>query len=197
MRIENRNNKKWVTINPGEHFVSTDDIVLATLLGSCVSACLFDPVNRVSGMNHFLLSSKRYSRNMPIYLTEAGRYGIHSMEMLINKMLQKGAKKRHLKAKVFGGGNLISNRSGDNFFCVGAVNSNFVEEFLAGENIPILASSLRGEIGRVIRFHTSDYSVFVRKIPRIQKQEVIKEEHRYWEQSIKEHEKEQTEIDLW
>lgn len=77
MRIVKRGEIKVVTLYPGEYYVSRGKVVISTLLGSCVSACLYDPVNRVVGMNHFLLSNKRYSKHMPMYATEAGRYGIN------------------------------------------------------------------------------------------------------------------------
>ena len=92
-----------VTIRPGEHKVTKETMVFSTLLGSCVSACLYDPVSRVSGMNHFLLANRRYARNLPLNVTDAGRYGINAMELLINDMMKLGAVKARLKAKVFGG----------------------------------------------------------------------------------------------
>ncbi len=75
---------------PGDCYVSTDEVVIGTILGSCVSACLYDPVNRIVGMNHFLLSGRQNNADK-IWLSEAGRYGIHSMEIIINGMLKLGA----------------------------------------------------------------------------------------------------------
>jgi chemotaxis protein CheD len=89
--------------------VSHEDVLITTLLGSCVSACLYDPYNKIVGMNHFLLSSRRYSREMPVCITEAGRYGIHSMELLMNEMWNQGAKRGNLKAKAFGGSTMMKN----------------------------------------------------------------------------------------
>ena len=96
MRITRRDELIFITVKPGEYYVSKEDVVISTLLGSCVSACLYDPVKRIVGMNHFLLSNKRYARRMPYYETEAGRYGVHSMEMLINEMMKMGARREHL-----------------------------------------------------------------------------------------------------
>jgi len=82
-------------------------------------------------MNHFLLSNRRYAKNLPVCLSEAGRYGIHAMELLINEMLQKGAKRGNLRAKAFGGGTMHGvSTTQDNFFCVGEVNVRFIREFL-------------------------------------------------------------------
>ena len=96
-----------ITLRPGDHRATTDATVLSTLLGSCVAACLYDPSARVSGMNHFLLANRRYARSMPLNVTEAGRYGIHAMELLINDMMKLGAQRARLQAKVFGGGAIL------------------------------------------------------------------------------------------
>ena len=131
MRTETIDRHCRVILDPGEYYASNIPVTISTLLGSCVSACLFDPTNKVIGMNHFMLSSKRYSKDLPITQTEAGRYGTHSMELLINAMLKLGAEKHLLKAKAFGGSSLIGNgRDTSNFLCVGAVNSRFFREFL-------------------------------------------------------------------
>lgn len=191
-----------ITLQPGQyHVTSRQDLMLSTLLGSCVAACLYDPIAHVMGMNHFLLANHRYSREVPVLASEAGRYGVNAMELLINNMLKKGAQRRNIKAKVFGGGNVLPGISReDSFFAIGDVNSRFVEEFLATEHIPILAKSLGGINGRMIHFLGTDYSVFVRDIPRSQTFEVEKEEKQYWRKSLKEREKESAktgEIDLW
>ena len=192
-----RNGKKWVTLHPGDHYVCNEDMVLATLLGSCVSACLYDPVNKVSGMNHFLLSNKRYSMDLPIFRSEAGRYGIHSMEILINDMVEKGAKRQFLRAKAFGGGNVLGQEWHDNFFCVGKVNSKFILDYLSIENIPLEAQSLGGEIGRLVRFFTSDYAVYVKPIEKIKQEKIYEKEHRYWKDSLKDQKKNEADITLW
>lgn len=191
-------NRKQIRILPGESYVSNENIIISTLLGSCVSACLYDPVQGVMGMNHFLLSNNRYSKDIPILLSEAGRYGINSMELLINDMLKAGAKKKNMKAKIFGGANVIeSTIGGDSFFCVGDVNCRFIKEFLKTERIPVASSDLGGSLGRVIYFSYGDFSVFARKI---KKRETIKLERKdkvFWTKSIEEHKKPVPEIDLW
>ena len=199
--------KNWptdrrVTLHPGEHHVSgKTDLMLSTLLGSCVAACLYDPVARVMGMNHFLLANHRYSKDVPVLASEAGRYGVNAMELLINNMLKAGAQRKNLKAKVFGGGNVLPGISRqDSFFAIGDVNSRFVEEFLKTERIPIVAKSLGGINGRMIHFLGSDYSVLVREIERSKTLEVEKEEKQFWQKSLNQREKQATqtaEIELW
>lgn len=192
MRVHRHGDKKRIVIDPGEYYVSNEHVVISTLLGSCVAACLYDPVNRVIGMNHFLLANRRYAKNIPVIASEAGRYGIHAMELLINSMLKMGVKRENLRAKAFGGGNVIgSKNSGDNFFAVGDVNARFIQEFLRNERIPLISSDLGGNTGRVIHFVSEDYSIFMKKIEHCHDNEVVEEEHLYWEKSIVEHEKEE------
>ncbi|MEO5341926.1 MAG: chemotaxis protein CheD [Gammaproteobacteria bacterium SHHR-1] len=192
--------EKRVTIHPGEQHVSRDrQFMISTLLGSCVAACLYDPVMRVMGMNHFLLANKRYSKDMPVIASEAGRYGLYAMELLINNMLKAGAQKRNLKAKVFGGGNVLPGISSDSFFAVGEVNSRFVLEFLEAEKIPVLSKGLGGDHGRVIHFVSTDFSVYVKPIARSKTIEVEKKEQQYWKKAInqREQEEQQSEIQFW
>jgi chemotaxis protein CheD len=76
MRIETYKHGQRVTIDPGEYYSTGNAGVISTLLGSCIAACLYDSRNRLIGMNHFMLSNPRYARDMPIHVSEAGRYGI-------------------------------------------------------------------------------------------------------------------------
>ena len=139
MDIVTKGKIEHVTIRPGEYHVSSKHVVISTLLGSCIAACLYDPVKKVLGMNHFLLSSKRYAKDMPLCITDAGRYGINAMELVINEMLKLGAKRENLHAKAFGGSTLLpsTNRS-DKFICVGEVNCRFIVEFLKNDGIPLI-----------------------------------------------------------
>ena len=94
-------------------------------------------------MNHFLLASRHYAKNESLCHTEAGKYGIHSMELLINGMMKLGARRENLKAKAFGGASMIVDRTRrDNFVCVGEVNSRFIVEFLKTDGIPLSPPTL-------------------------------------------------------
>jgi len=150
-------------------------------------------------MNHFLLSNRRYAKNMPLSITEAGRYGIQAMELLINAMLKMGAQRENIHAKAFGGGSvipLVSKR--DNFLCVGEVNVRFIREFLKNDGIPLVMADLGGERGRVIHFVSgNDYSVYVRKIKRILSQKLVSREKKFWIKSIAAQERAETETDIW
>jgi chemotaxis protein CheD len=178
-----RNSIRRVTLMQGDHYVSARNVIIETLLGSCVSACLYDPVHHIVGMNHFLLSGTSCSRSLPLYLTEAGRYGVNAMELIINGMLRLGAEKKNLRAKAFGGASQFSRSSGnDKFSGVGEINSRFVVEFLQNEGIELVAEDLRGDQGRVITFHSRDFSVHRRKIPKTIVPDLAARERRFWEQ---------------
>lgn len=121
--------------------ISDPDIVLTTILGSCVAACMRDPVARVGGMNHFLLPGDGEARG------DSVKYGVNSMELLINALLQKGAIRSRLEAKLFGGARVVQNLSD-----VGRQNAEFAERFLKSEGITCVGQSLGGDRARRIRF---------------------------------------------
>ena len=198
MKIQDWKNRKRVTLDPGEYYVTREDVLITTLLGSCVSACLYDPYTGIVGMNHFLLSCKRYARNMPLCITDAGRYGVHSMELLINEMWNRGAQRVHLKAKAFGGACIMKTdgSSTGNFLAVGEVNVRFIKEFLDNEGMPLVSSDLGGTVGRVINFYSEDFSVDVRKMI-ARGANVVKKEEQYWKKSVRRQEGAETQIDLW
>lgn len=169
-----------IIIDPGESYVTKKDEIISTLLGSCVAACLYDPVNRVIGMNHFLLAQQHNAHNAALLASEGGRYGIHAMELLINQMLRQGAQRIHLKAKAFGGGDVLKLgnelRGGQS---IGAVNCEFIKTFLKTEHIPLVASGLGGHIGRNIFFLASDFSVYVKRIEHDEELAIVNQEKRF------------------
>jgi len=127
----------------GEHQVSSaPDVVLSTVLGSCVAVCLWDDVAGLGGMNHFLLPFGPKAA-----ATTPERYGVHAMEILINALLKAGARRNRLQAKLFGGAQLSATLSD-----IGQSNARFAKEFLATEDIPCLAESLGGTSARRVLF---------------------------------------------
>jgi chemotaxis protein CheD len=133
-----------VHIIQGQYHVSDQpNVVLMTLLGSCVAACIHDPLARVGGMNHFLLPGADRDTNT----REAERYGVHLMELLVNGLLQRGARKDRLQAKLFGGARTLERLSD-----IGRQNSIFAERFLKTEGITYLGGSCGGESGRRLQF---------------------------------------------
>lgn len=143
----------------GDVFTSPHPSTVSTLLGSCVAACLFDPVAKVGGMNHFLVPDA--GDDGP----NALRYGVHAMERLINDLLNLGANKRRLKAKVFGASEILKIASG-----VPQKNANFVFAFLKKEGIPVVGQRLGGERPMQVMFKTDSGQAFVRVRPEAVKQ---------------------------
>lgn len=131
-----------VNIVQGEFHVSGDpNLAITTLLGSCVAACISDPVAGVGGMNHFLLPGEDTESAL------VARHGVHLMELLINGLLKLGAARPRLEAKLFGGARTMHGL-GD----YGAANARFAQEFLRREGIQVMGGSLGGETGRRIQF---------------------------------------------
>ncbi len=139
--------QRRVTVIQGEWVVSHDPaLVMTTILGSCVAACIRDPEARIGGMNHFLLpetnASVAASRSF-----EAERYGVHLMELLVNGLLKDGARRNRLEAKLFGGCAFMSGR-----YAVGARNVAFAEKFLKAEGITLVGGDTGGAQGRRIEY---------------------------------------------
>jgi chemotaxis protein CheD len=134
--------ERRVNIIQGEYKVSEDDdVVITTLLGSCVAACMFDPLARVGGMNHFLLPGDANGASLN------ARYGVHLMELLVNGLLKKGAVRDRLQAKLFGGARTIKSLTD-----IGEANARFARQFLQREGISYTGGSLGGHAGRRVQF---------------------------------------------
>jgi chemotaxis protein CheD len=188
-----------VTLDPGEFYATRGIGVISTVLGSCVAACLYDPGLKLIGMNHFMLSSTRYSRELPVQVTEAGQYGMHAMELLINAMMAMGTDRSRLRAKVFGGASILHRKSGDNFFCVGPANARFIHEYLRKEGIPIDAEDLGGDFGRVIHFSNGDFVVHRRKVGPQRSARIGGRDRDVWQRAIERQQQEERQpaIEIW
>jgi chemotaxis protein CheD len=135
-----------IAIVQGEHKVIAEPgFVISTLLGSCVAACLQDPVARVGGMNHFLLSEPGDDR--PLRPEDQQRYGVHAMELLINAMMAHGASRARLRAHLYGGANIIAGLGG-----IGSSNAAFARQFMKTEGIEIGRCELEGRWPRKVEF---------------------------------------------
>lgn len=131
-----------VQLTLGDTYVSSNpDEVLTTILGSCIAACIRDPVTGVGGMNHFLLPDGNSGDR------EARCYGVNAMELLINDILKHGGDRRRLEAKLFGGANVVSALTD-----VGSRNYAFARQFLNDEGIPIVGGDVGGDLARRIQF---------------------------------------------
>lgn len=149
-------NHPAVKLLPGEYFVTPDEMVLVTILGSCVSACIRDPLLRTGGMNHFMLPDSELGAE-----TTSARYGSFAMEVLVNDLLKRGAVRNRLEAKIFGGGNVLKGFSATN---VGSRNIDFVRRYLAAERIPVVAEDLGDNCPRKIYFFPVTGRVMVKRL---------------------------------
>lgn len=156
---------KHVNIQMGEFFASREPAVVETLLGSCVAACLFDPVEQVGGMNHFLLP--RPCQYDPVL----ARYGVHAMELLIESILEAGGKRHQLQAKVFGAAAVLTLDLAR--INVPEANQLFIREFLAAQRIPLNGERLGGVRPLRVRMFTDTGKVLVRALPETQLDRVV------------------------
>jgi chemotaxis protein CheD len=160
-------------ILPGEYYYTGKDMVIVTVLGSCVSACIRDRVKGLGGMNHFMLPDGGDPGN-PV--SASMRYGTYAMEVLINDLLKAGARREHLEAKVFGGGAVLRGFSAMN---VGERNAAFVIQFLKTERIPVLAEDLNDIYPRKVYFFPRTGKVLVKKLMQTHNDTLAKRELDY------------------
>ena len=143
-----------VKVLPGEYFVSAENLVIMTVLGSCIAACLWDSRSRVGGMNHFMLPDGDMA-------DVSGRYGSYAMEVLINEMLKLGARRETMQAKIFGGAQVMHNFTTMN---VGERNTNFVINYLHTERIPIVSEDVLDIYPRKVVFFPVTGKAMVKRL---------------------------------
>lgn len=143
-------------IHPGDWAVEQRQPI-ATLLGSCVAVCLYDPKLRFGGMNHFMLPTGNPGANSEHDDLLRGDY---AMEVLVNAMLAKGAQKSRLIAKAFGGGNIVSSIR----MSIGERNAQFAREWLERESIALHASDFGGPWSRKVLFEPGSGVAWCKRI---------------------------------
>jgi chemotaxis protein CheD len=155
---------------PADYVVTSKDIALSTVLGSCVAACMRDPVLRIGGMNHFMLPDGGDGDDT------SARYGSYAMELLINELLKAGARRERLEAKVFGGGNVLKSFTVNP---VGTRNAEFVIAYLKAERIPVVAQDLGSIHPRKVWYIPATGKVLVRRLPHAHDTAIASEEIAY------------------
>jgi chemotaxis protein CheD len=160
-----------VKILPGEFLATSRDLVMLTLLGSCVAACLHDPDAGIGGMNHFMLPEGSAG---PV--SAPARYGVYAMEVLLNALLKHGARRSRLQAKLFGGGNVLKAFTANN---VGDQNVRFVRTYLSREGIPVVAEDLLGVQPRKVGYYPKTGRALVRRLPQVPDAEISRMETLY------------------
>lgn len=157
-----------VKVLPGEYYVSTDDMVIMTVLGSCIAACIWDTRVRVGGMNHFMLPDGDM-------VGGSGRYGSYAMELLINEMMKLGARRESMQAKVFGGGQVMASFTAMN---VGERNTEFVMSYLKTERIPIVSKDVLDIYPRKVCFFPSTGKALVKRLAHSHPEALVEQERR-------------------
>ncbi|GAB3537515.1 chemoreceptor glutamine deamidase CheD [Noviherbaspirillum agri] len=160
-------------ILPGEYYFTCKDMMIVTVLGSCVSACIRDRVSGIGGMNHFMLPD---SGDADSPVSASMRYGTYAMEVLINDLLKAGARRENLEAKVFGGGNVLRGFIAIN---VGERNAQFVRDYLRAENIRVVAEDLNDIYPRKVYFFPRSGKVLVKKLRQLNNNTLVNREQDY------------------
>lgn len=160
-------------ILPGEYFVSQEPKVVYTVLGSCISVCLRDPIAGVGGMNHFMLAAPSTTEGHDNW-ADSGRYGSFAMEMLMNDIFKRGGKKERLEAKVFGGGKIY-----DGTIDIGAKNAAWALDFLEQEGLSPLKADVGDVCPRKVYYFTDSGKVLMKKLDRVVASEIAQEEGQY------------------
>jgi chemotaxis protein CheD len=163
-----------VKLKPGEFYATTRPLVIATVLGSCVAACIRDPARGGAGMNHFMLPHHKQGHSGSADASSA-RYGVFAMESLINEFVRRGSQRRDLEAKVFGGAAVMDALLAD----VGAQNAEFVRDYLTVEGIRITATDLGGFMPRKVLLFVEDGGVKVKYLGRLRNDTIERREEEY------------------
>ncbi len=162
-------------ISPGEYYYTDNDMLIVTVLGSCVSACIRDTKTGIGGMNHFMLpEGAGADKDSPV--SESMRYGTYAMEVLINQLLRNGAKREHLEAKIFGGGNVLRSFTTNN---VGDRNAAFVKKYLKEEGIRVTGEDLLDIYPRKVYYFPKTGKVLVKKLKQLNNYTLVKREQDY------------------
>jgi chemotaxis protein CheD len=183
-----------IKLLPADYVVSDQPLALVTLLGSCIAACMYDPLLQLGGMNHFMLPDNRFpdgrlpevrpsAGRIPIDESDMGsaRYGAYAMELLINDLLKRGARRSRLQAKVFGGGNVLRGFQDP----IGSRNARFVLGYLDAERIPVVSQDLGDIHPRKVAFFVQSGRTLVRRLPATRERELADVERAYRERLLR------------
>ena len=173
-----RQNERWTAkILPGQYFVTRNDDVITTVLGSCISACVRDPVARVGGMNHFMLPEDITNGSSSWLQPAAGlstRYGSFAMESLINDLLKLGARRERLEIKLTGGGQILASATD-----VGERNIAFARQWLSLEGLRIVGEDVGDTFPRRVQYFPITGRVLMFRLRSIESGAVVSREKQY------------------
>ncbi len=182
-------------ILPGEYYVTREAEAISTVLGSCISACIWDENRLIGGMNHFMLPLRGIDHSKSQWEDHDSyccRYGVWAMECLINEIIKYGGKRETMRVKIFGGGNIIQDMSS----LIGEQNIEFAKEYISNESLPIVGSDIGGPWPRKIIFYPATGKVLVKRLQSMHNDTIQLREIQY-QSAIVEPENEQTDIELF
>jgi chemotaxis protein CheD len=173
-----RHNERWsARILPGEYFVTRNDEVITTVLGSCISACVRDPVLGFGGMNHFMLPedvTNGSSSWLDPAVGLATRYGSFAMESLINDLLKLGARRERLEVKLAGGGRILASMTD-----VGSRNIEFARRWLSLEGLQIAGEDVGESQARRVQYFPATGRVRMFRLRNLDHGAVVSREKQY------------------
>ncbi len=175
-RFHTKLKRPMIVIQPGEYYVTDKDVVIATVLGSCISVCLKDETNGIGGMNHFMLPGDFRMTNM--LNSQNARYGMYAMELIIGDIIKMGGDRNNLTAKYFGGGHVLASLPATKN-AVPKANIEFVASFLSMEGIKVLKSDVGGTHGRKLLYLPALGKAYVKRLVPSTDHEVASIERRY------------------
>lgn len=161
-------------ILPGEYYVTKNNELVATVLGSCVSACIRDRVRGIGGMNHFLLPIQNEDSWEGTNISASSRYGNYAMEHLINDILKYGGNRALLEVKIFGGGRILKHMTD-----IGNKNIAFVKEYIKIEGLKLIAENVGDIYPRKVLYHPQSGKVKMKKLLSLHNDTIITRETQY------------------
>lgn len=160
---------------PGEFYVTAQRETIVTVLGSCVSACVRDPVFGIGGMNHFMLPTSQGSGSWEANgLSASTRYGSYAMEQLINEILKNGGSRNNLEVKLTGGGRILAQMTD-----IGRKNISFVEDYVTTERLQVLSRDLGDIYPRKVYYTPTNGKMLVKKLRSLHNETIVARESRY------------------
>ncbi len=180
-----RNNTKFgkdiKIIHPGEYYVSGENELIGTLLGSCVAVCLIDAEKGMAGMNHFMLPGRITTRD--IFSDTQAKYGITAINKLLSVMVENGSRKEHIIAKIFGGGHVLESIHGSS--SISDDNVRLAKLMMEMEDIPIVESDVGNDFTRKVLLDVKSGKVYLKKSTRKSiKEEIERQEQEYARRSF-------------
>ena len=175
--VDKHSKKVTAKILPGEYYVTMQNEMITTVLGSCISACIRCKAFGIGGMNHFMLPMSREDGHdgwMDGNISEATRYGNYAMEHMINDILKQGASRNHLEVKLVGGGKILKNMSD-----VGLRNIAFAREYLQVEKLELVGEDVGDIYPRKVMYDPMTGKVKVKKLRTLHNETIIKREEEY------------------